>query len=112
MDSLLYFLMYYIRIPREDSDCTYFSLPEDEKKKSKCVLSYNKDFDEKNNLYNYNKIFKVPKSNTKGKKIIMILKFELVEIYIIKFDKNKNTYIYDVDLLYERIILDISNKKS
>ena len=108
MSSDIYFFIHYQRTQREDSDSAYFILPEDESKQPKCIFCYDEDYDEKNNLYNYNKIFKAPKSNPKGK---YHFEFRISDdIYIIKFTAKKNTYVYVVDLVYGRKILDIRTK--
>ena len=89
----------------------YFTKPDDESKQPKCIFCDDSDYDEKKNLYNYYKIFKASKSNAKGKKNEYHFEFRIGDyIYILKFTARKNTYIYDVDLIYGRKLLDIRTK--
>ena len=95
MNSDIYFFIHYQRTQREDSDSIDFTFPEDEKKQPKCIFCNDDDYDEENNLYNYNKIFKAPKSNAKGKKNEYHFEFRISDdIYIIKFYAKKYLYIY------------------
>ena len=76
----------------------------------KCVGA-DYSYDDENNLHHYYKIFKVPRASSKGKKCSCAFEFEISDdTYIIKFEANKNTFIYDVDLVYGRKILDIRRR--
>ena len=110
MSEYIYFFIYYTRIHKEDEDNIYFIAPEDENKQPKCILT-DFTYDKANNLHYYYKIFKVPRTSAKGKKFHCTFEFEIGDdIYIITFDANKSTFIYDVELIFGRKILDIRRK--
>ena len=110
MSEYIYFFIYYTRVQKEDEDNSYFISPEDENKQPKCILT-DFTYDTANNVHYYYKIFKVPRTSAKGKKFHCVFEFEIGDdIYIITFDANKNTFIYDVELIFGRKILDIRRK--
>jgi hypothetical protein len=108
MSEYIYFFIYYTRVQKEDEDNSFSS--EDENKQPKCILT-DFTYDTANNVHYYYKIFKVPRTSAKGKKFHCVFEFEIGDdIYIITFDANKNTFIYDVELIFGRKILDIRRK--
>ena len=110
MSTFIYFFIYYQRTQKEDESNFYFIAPEDENLQPKCINS-DYSYDDENNLHNYYKIFKVPKASGKGKKCSCVYEFEISDdTYIITFEANKSTFIYEVDLVYGRKILDIRRR--
>ena len=107
--KFLYFFISYARKSKEDKNDINFVVPEKNDLKPECIYmeeSY------ENQIYYYNKIFKVNKSAGKGKKgNNYYFEFEINdEKYIIKFDSKGNTFIYDVSLEVGKRIIDIRRK--
>ena len=105
----LYFFITYTRKQKENDKDIDFIVPEKKELKPECI--YIEELYE-NQLYYYNKIFKVSKSAGKGKKGNTFY-FEFLindEKYIISFDSKGNTFIYDVSLEVGKKIIDIRRK--
>lgn len=111
MTTSLYFFITYTRKQKENSDDVEFIVPENKSQKPECIF-----VDEKyqNQKYIYNKVFKVDKSMGKGKKKnIFNFEFEISdETYIISFDSQGNTFVYDVNLEEGKKIIVIRRKVS
>jgi hypothetical protein len=105
----LYFFITYFRKQKENSNDSDFVVPENNDKKPECIFI---DQQYENQIYYYNKIFKVSKSAGKGKNgNKYYFEFEINdEKYIIKFDSKGNTFIYDVSLEVGKRIIDIRRK--
>ena len=71
MSENIYFFIHYPRAQREEDKSIIFQKPKEKNKQPICIYTDDKYIVENNN-YNYNKIFQVSKSSTKGKKINMI----------------------------------------
>ena len=77
-----------------------FVKPKDPSKQPKRIFC-DDNYDVEKNIYNYYKIFEANKTNAKGKKNTYKFHFELNDdIYIIKFDADTYTYIYEINLIY------------
>ena len=110
MSENIYFFIHYPRAQREEDKSIIFQKPKEKNKEPKCIYTDDKYIVE-NNIYHYNKIFQVSKSNAKGKKNKYDLEFILKDdIYIISFEADKSTFIYEVNLISGKIILDIRRK--
>ena len=109
MTTSLYFFITYTRKKKENSENVEFIVPEKKSQKPECIF-----IDEKyeNQKYYYNKIFKVDKSTGKGKKKNNFnFEFEIDdEKYIISFDSQGSTFVYDVNLGAGKKIIDIRRK--
>ena len=110
MSENIYFFIHYPRAQREKDNSIIFQKPKEKNKQPICIYTDDKYIVE-NNIYHYNKIFQVSKSNAKGKKNKYDLEFILKDdIYIISFEADKSTFIYEVNLISGKIILDIRRK--
>ena len=110
MSENIYFFIHYPRAKREEDNSIIFQKPKEKNKQPICIYTDDKYIVE-NNIYHCNKIFQVSKSNAKGKKNKYDLEFILKDdIYIISFEADKNTFIYEVNLISGKIILDIRRK--
>ena len=110
MSENIYFFIHYPRAQREEAKSIIFQKPKEKNKEPKCIYTDDKYIVE-NNIYHYNKIFQVSKSNEKKKKNKYDLEFILKDdIYIISFEADKSTFIYEVNLISGKIILDIRRK--
>ena len=111
MTTSLYFFITYTRKQKENSEDVEFIVPENKSQKPECIF-----VDEKyqNQKYIYNKVFKVDKSMGKGKKKNNFnFEFEISdETYIISFDSQGNTFVYDVNLEEGKKIIIIRRKVS
>jgi hypothetical protein len=105
----LYFFITYFRKQKENANDIDFVVPENNENKPECIYI---DEQYENQLYYYNKIFKVSKSAGKGKKgNNYYFEFEINdEKFIISFDSKGSTFIYDVNLEVGKRILEIRRK--
>ena len=104
MSKTFYFFVYYPRTQKETEDDIDFVVPKEVEQRPECIFS-----DEKysNGIHYYQKIYKVTKTEKKGKKA-NYYEFEIgEEIYIISFDNKDNEFIYEVNLKFGKKILDI-----
>ena len=95
MASSLFFFISYPRQKRDNIDDIVFIVPNNQN--PECIFT--EEFYQ-NQIYFYKKIYKVTKSNEKGKKNNnYYFEFELGDDkYIISFDSKGNTFIYNVVL--------------
>lgn len=72
MSENIYFFIHYPRAQREKDNSIIFQKPKEKNKQPICIYTDDKYIVE-NNIYHYNKIFQVSKSNAKGKKKINMI---------------------------------------
>ena len=107
---MIYFFISYQRKKKENKDDIKFVIPEDDNLVPKCIKveeSY------ENQIYSYNKIFKVNKSSekgSKGNKYYFEYLIDDEDKYIISFDSKGKTFIYDVNLEKGKKIIQIKRK--
>ena len=106
MTTSVYFFISYDRPENIKENDIYFVVPEKQSEIPKCIFTYEK-YD--NKKYYYNKIYKVDKSLGKGeKKNEYYFEFKIgEEKYRISFDSKGNTFVYDIRLVFGKIILEI-----
>ena len=110
MSENIYFFIQYTRAQSEEDSSIIFKKPKEKNKQPK-IIDGDVNYIVEDNVYQYYKIFQVSKSNAKGKRNKYDLEFILKDdIYIISFNADNSTFIYDVNLIYGRIILDIRRK--
>ena len=114
MDKYLYFFIYYPRIQKEISSEIEFVVPDKKSECPECIYykeTYDDDNKEKIKYYNYKKVYKVPKSEKKGKDSNKYyFEFEIDDDkYIITFDSGGRNFIYDVNLQVGRRIIHITH---
>ena len=110
MSENIYFFIQYTRAQSEEDSSIIFKKPKEKSKQPK-IIDGDVNYIVEDNVYQYYKIFQVSKSNAKGKRNKYDLEFILKDdIYIISFNADNSTFIYDVNLIYGRIILDIRRK--
>ena len=110
MDSKqIYFFISYSRKAKENPNEIDFVEPKTKELKPECIYI---DEEYKNQIYYYNKIYKVSKSAGKGKKgNNYYFEYEIKdEKYVISFDAKESTFIYNVSLEVGKSILDLRKK--
>ena len=110
MDSKeIYFFITYSRKGKENPNEIDFVEPKKKELKPECIYT---DEEYKNQIYYYNKIYKVSKSAGKGKKgNNYYFEYEIKdEKYVISFDAKENTFIYNINLEVGKSILDYRKK--
>ena len=106
MTTSLYFFILYDRPEKISDNDISFVVPEKQSEIPECFYTYEK-YD--NNKYYYNKIYKVDKSLGQGDKKNEYY-FEFIigeEKYRISFETKKNTFVYDIRLVFGKKILEI-----
>ena len=105
----IYFFITYTRKAKENSNEIDFIEPKKKALKPECI--YTEEL-YKNQIYFYNKIYKVSKSAGKGKKgNNYYFEYEIKdEKYVISFDAKESTFIYNVSLEVGKSIIDIRKK--
>ena len=106
MTTSLYFFILYDRPEKISDNDISFVIPEKQSQIPECFYTYEK-YD--NNKYYYNKIYKVDKSLGQGDKKNEYY-FEFIigeEKYRISFETKKNTFVYDIRLVFGKKILEI-----
>ena len=105
----IYFFITYTKKEKENEDEKDFVEPKKKALKPECI--YTEEL-YKNQIYFYNKIYKVSKSAGKGKKgNNYYFEYEINdEKYVISFDAKESTFIYNVSLEFGKSIIDIRKK--
>ena len=90
MSKTFYFFVYYPRTQKETESDIDFVVPKEVEQRPECIFSDEKYSD---GIHYYNKIYKVTKTETKGKKA-NYYEFEIgEEKYIISFNNKDNEFI-------------------
>ena len=107
--SIYFFITYFRKQKEKDEYAIDFVDPEDKEMQPKCIYVEKSD---KDNIFFYNKIFKVNKSAGTGKKGNNFhFEFQInEEKYVISFDSKGCTFVYDVNLMSGKKIIDIRRK--
>ena len=107
--SIYFFITYFRKQKENDEYAIDFVDPEDKEMQPKCIYVEKSD---KDNIFFYNKIFKVNKSAGTGKKGNNFnFEFQInEEKYVISFDSKGCTFVYDVNLMSGKKIIDIRRK--
>ena len=110
-ENFLYFFITYTRKKKEEANDIDFVDPEKSELKPECIY-LDEQYKDEEQLFYYNKIFKVSKSSGKGKKRNnFYFEFEINdEKFIISFDSKGKTFIYEVSLEVGKKIIDIRRK--
>ena len=105
----IYFFISYTRKAKENRSEIDFVEPKKKALKPECIYT---EEDYKNQIYFYNKVYKVSKSAGKDKKgNNYYFEFEIKnEKYVISFDAKENTFIYNISLEVGKSIIDIRKK--
>ena len=109
MEGCLYFIISYSRFEKENDKNFYYIIPEDDINKPKCIYSVD---EHKNDIFYYNKVFKVKKSlNQEKDKNLYYFEFKINDDkYKISFDSKGIIFIYDLLLQSEtKLLLFISS---
>ena len=109
--KFLYFFIKYKQKLKENADDIDFVIPENKNLKPESIYIEERY---ENPFYYYNKIFRVNKSASIGKKGNKY-HFEFIindEIYKIKFDYKGSVFVYEVCLEFGKRLLPIQRKKS
>ena len=104
MSKTFYFFVYYPRTQKETESDIDFVVPKEVEQRPECIFSDEKYSD---GIHYYHKIYKVTKTETKGKKA-NYYEFEIgEEKYIISFNNKDNEFIYEVNIEFGKKIIDI-----
>ena len=103
---MIYFFISYQRKNKENQNDIDFIIPEDNNKIPKCIYM-DEVYD--NQMFTYNKIFKVNKSTEKGNKYYFEFEIE-DDKYIISFDSKGKTFVYEINLEKGKKIIPIKRK--